>query len=466
MIRHKLTAQKQVFMGTLFISAVLLMGALKHAFEISGFLVLAESARIEVYLIGVLAGLLFLKERWSGLLQGSYLPAPFESALLAGRFAFVQSLAFALIYFLLQDIAVSRAFLIWFLAFGFPLNTILIIWLPGWLRRAFNRSDVLSGVLVGRGPIPEEAITYAEHCRNFGVVFRDYYGDPQEASVPFTHQGSISEFTGEALRADAAINRVLFFGRKTDDPDYRTALDTCHRLGIRAQVMLHEQELFGDLGRHVIDGNAHFLTMADEPLQNPLNRMIKRGVDIVLSLFVVLLLLPPLMALVWLVQRRQSPGPLFFRQIRHGLGRETFGILKFRTMHGTADSEALQAKAADPRVYPLGRLLRRTSLDEIPQFINVLRGEMSVVGPRPHLDVHDDLFEQEIHAYRIRHFVKPGITGYAQIRGLRGEVTTSEQIHHRVRHDIHYISNWSFKLDFYILCKTVVAVLRPPESAV
>jgi lipopolysaccharide/colanic/teichoic acid biosynthesis glycosyltransferase len=218
--------------------------------------------------------------------------------------------------------------------------------------------------------------------------------------------------------------------------------------------------------RHVVDGEAHFLTFADEPLQNPLNRMVKRWFDLVFSLFVVIFLLPPLSLIVWLAQRRQSPGPLFYRQTRHGLNRKTFTIFKFRTMDCSAGAESLQATAADPRVYPFGRLLRHLSLDEIPQFINVIRAEMSVIGPRPHLTVHDELFEQEISAYRIRHFVKPGITGYAQIRGFRGEVTSPEQIHERVLHDISYISNWSLKLDFYIACKTFVTLLRPPESAV
>ncbi len=466
MIRHQLTAQKQIFIGILFVGSVLLMGVLKSAFEASGFLLLTAEARIEVYLIGVMAALLYLHEYWTNLLQGSFLRAPFESALVAARFAVVQGVAFTLIYFLLQDIATSRAFLIWFLVIGFPLNTVLIIWLPGLLRKFFNRSGSLSGILVGKGAIPQEVIDYTERCRHFGVDFRDYYGDPQEQSVPYSHRGRFAEITAEALSSDPSVSRVLFFGRDFDDPDYRSALDLCHRLGIRVQLMLHQEVFFGDLARHVVDGDAHFLTFADEPLQNPLNRFVKRCIDIVFSLFVVMVLLPPLLAIVWLAQRRQSPGPLFFRQTRHGLDRQTFAIFKFRTMDCAAGPEALQATAADPRIYPFGRILRRMSLDEFPQFINVLRGEMSVIGPRPHLTVHDELFEQEVSAYRIRHFVKPGITGYAQIRGLRGEVTSPEQIHNRVRHDIYYISNWSLKLDFYIVCKTVVTVLRPPVSAV
>lgn len=466
MIRHQLTAQKQVFIGILFFVSVILMGALKHVFHSSGFLVLTANARIEVYLIGVLAALLYLHEYWTSLLLGSYLRAPFESTLMAVRFAFAQGVAFTIIYFLLQDIATSRAFLIWFLVVGFPLNTILIIWLPGFLRRLFNRSDTLSGIIVGKGAIPQEVIDYAERCRHFGIDFRDHFGDPQEQANPFIRRGGIAQMTGAALGSDPALSRVLFFGKDLDDPDYRSALDLCHRLGIRMQLMFSTEGFSGDFVRHVVDGDFHFLTAADEPLQNPLNQILKRGIDIGFSLAVVVLLLPPLIFIVWLVQRRQSPGPVFFRQTRHGLDRRTFTILKFRTMDYASGEESLQATPSDPRVYPFGRILRRMSLDEFPQFINVLRGEMSVVGPRPHLAVHDEMFEREINAYRIRHFVKPGITGYAQIRGLRGEVTSPEQIHDRVRHDIYYISNWSLKLEFYIVCKTVVTVLRPPESAV
>lgn len=466
MIRHQLTAQKQLFIGILFICSVLLMSLLKHLFELSGILRLTADARIEVYLIGVFGALVYLHSHWTNLLEDYFVRAPFESSLLAARFAFVQGVAFTLIYFLLRDIAVSRAFLLCFLAIGFPINTLLIIWLPGLLRRFFIRSDSLVGILVGDGAIPQEVIAYADRCRYFGVDFRDYYGEPQEPAVPFTRRGGVCELTSESLLAQPNVSRVLFFGKNMDDPACRSALDTCHQLGIRVQVRVHREELFGDLTRHIVDGNIHFVAAADEPLQNPLNRMGKRFMDIVCSLLVVVLLLPPLIVIVWLVQRWQSPGPVFYRQTRHGLDRQTFSILKFRTMDCDAGAEAVQATAGDPRAYPFGRFLRRTSLDEFPQFINVLRGEMSVIGPRPHLTDHDNLFEKEISAYRIRHFLKPGITGYAQIRGFRGEITSPEQIHERVRHDIYYISNWSLKLDVYILLKTVAAVVRPPRSAV
>lgn len=465
MIRHQLTAQKQVFIGSLFIGSVVLMGTLKYVFEVSGLLVLTDSARIEVYLIGILAALIYMHKDWSNLLQDNLLRAPFESALLAGRFALYQIITFTLIYFLLRDIATSRAFLFGFLAIGFPLNTILITWLPSLLRRFFNRSGSFSGILVGKGRIPQAVIDYTERCHQFSVNFREFYGDEQEQNVAYIRKGSVTDLKDMAPSSDASISRVLFFGKDLEDPEYCAALDFCYRRGLRVQVMLHEEKLFDGLARHVVDGDTHFLTFADEPLQNPLNQIVKRCIDIVFSLFAVVFFLAPLTLVAWLAQRRQSPGPIFFRQTRHGLGRQTFTILKFRTMSLSKTDESVQATATDTRFYPFGKLMRRLSLDEFPQFINVLQGNMSIIGPRPHLAVHDDLFEQEISTYRIRHYVKPGITGYAQIRGFRGEVTSAEDIHSRVRHDIYYISNWSLKLDFYIATKTLVTILQPPATA-
>ncbi|HAV12545.1 MAG TPA: hypothetical protein DCX06_03460 [Opitutae bacterium] len=465
MIRHKLTAKKQLFIGSLFVSSILLMGLLKYVFAVTGILSLTKDANLEIYLIGVFAAIFHLREQWADILQCSILPAPFKSVLLGGRLAVAQGIAFILIYFLLQDIAISRAFLIWFLIISLPLNTLLILWLPIYLRKLFNRSKKRTAVLVGKGPIPQEVVDYAERCRHFGVDFCLHFGDPQDHVTGLTRLGSLADMNSKTLSSAPSLSRVLFFVQDLEDPDYRSALDLCHQLGLRVQVMLDKKSLFGNQVQHIIDGDTHLITFADEPLQNPLNRIAKRCIDIAVSLAVVLIVLPPLTLVVWLAQRRQSPGPLFFRQSRNGLNRETFTILKFRSMHYSCGSEAVQASAADARVYPFGRLIRRMSLDEFPQFINVLKGDMSVIGPRPHMTTHDDLFEQEFKAYRIRHYVKPGITGYAQIRGLRGEVTSPKDIQDRVRHDIYYINNWNLQLDFYVACKTILTLLQPPKSA-
>jgi len=180
---------------------------------------------------------------------------------------------------------------------------------------------------------------------------------------------------------------------------------------------------------------------------------------------VIAFILPIATALVWLLQKKQAPGPLFFRQTRSGLHNEEFIIYKFRTMYVDNPEPALQATSGDPRVFPAGRWLRRLSIDEFPQFINVLLGEMSIVGPRPHMVTHDELFSRSDQRYRVRHFVKPGITGLAQVRGLRGETRQEADVVDRTSADLHYLENWSLKLDLSIIIRTAAHVFRAPRSA-
>jgi lipopolysaccharide/colanic/teichoic acid biosynthesis glycosyltransferase len=168
---------------------------------------------------------------------------------------------------------------------------------------------------------------------------------------------------------------------------------------------------------------------------------------------------------VWIIQRINSPGPLLLRQMRAGLQNNQFEILKFRTMHVNNPAEARQATRDDLRIYRGGRTLRRLSIDELPQFWNVLQGQMSVVGPRPHLIEHNEAFARVISRFPIRMVVKPGITGLAQIRGFRGEARTSEAIGQRLRSDIEYLENWRLLLDVMIIAKTALQMLVPPKTA-
>ena len=193
----------------------------------------------------------------------------------------------------------------------------------------------------------------------------------------------------------------------------------------------------------------------------------KRSVDIACCLVALPALgLATLFAAIMV--RIYSPGPVFFRQERIGYRGHPFMIYKFRTMHDRGadrSREGEQAKQGDARVFSFGQFLRKTSMDEFPQFINVLFGSMSAIGPRPHLIQHDDEFSEQVNIYRNRHFVKPGITGLAQCKGFRGEVTELKLIEERVRYDLQYIRNWSFWLDLWILAKTAVQIFKPPNSA-
>jgi Undecaprenyl-phosphate glucose phosphotransferase len=202
-------------------------------------------------------------------------------------------------------------------------------------------------------------------------------------------------------------------------------------------------------------------TLAIQVLHPPLSwfdRFLKRGLD-VCAAGLGLILFSPLLGLISIAIKFDSAGPVIFRQDRHGYDNEIISVMKFRTMYivedGATAETFTQAKANDERVTPLGRILRRTNLDELPQLLNVLRGEMSIVGPRPHAIAHNRMFEGQIAPFSRRHNVKPGLTGWAQVNGLRGETDTQEKMRRRVEYDLYYIDNWSFMFDLKIILMTV-----------
>jgi lipopolysaccharide/colanic/teichoic acid biosynthesis glycosyltransferase len=208
--------------------------------------------------------------------------------------------------------------------------------------------------------------------------------------------------------------------------------------------------------------------LQEEPLEDPLNRLVKRLFDLAIAVPVVVLVLPLLCLWVWLMQRVQAPGALFHVRERRGQQGEVFRMLKFRSMYEEAtdaQAELRQASAEDERVFAFGRYLRRHSLDEFPQFWNVLRGDMSIVGPRPYMPLLDEEFRSQARGYRTRHLVKPGITGLAQSLGFRGEVLEQEMLRRRVQWDLHYITHWSVWLDLQITLRTMWQVFWPPKTA-
>jgi putative colanic acid biosynthesis UDP-glucose lipid carrier transferase len=205
-------------------------------------------------------------------------------------------------------------------------------------------------------------------------------------------------------------------------------------------------------------GGMPVIAICETPFMG-LNSTIKRASDVVLS-SLILLLLAPLMLVVAVAVKMSSPGPVIFRQRRYGLYGEEIIVYKFRSMsvmeNGTA---VVQAQRHDGRVTKIGGFLRRTSLDELPQFINVLQGRMSIVGPRPHAVAHNEQYRKLIKGYMLRHKVKPGITGWAQVNGLRGETATLDKMEARIQYDLDYLRNWSVWLDLWIVLKTVKVVL-------
>jgi putative colanic acid biosynthesis UDP-glucose lipid carrier transferase len=188
------------------------------------------------------------------------------------------------------------------------------------------------------------------------------------------------------------------------------------------------------------------------------NALVKRLSDIVLS-SLILVLIAPLLLVLAIGVKLSSPGPVIFRQRRSGLDGEDIVVYKFRSMRTMEDGARVQqATRGDPRITPFGAFLRRSSLDELPQFINVLQGRMSVVGPRPHALAHNEMYRELVKAYMVRHKVRPGITGWAQINGHRGETDTIDKMKARVEYDLQYLRNWSLRLDLQIIARTIKLV--------
>ncbi len=207
------------------------------------------------------------------------------------------------------------------------------------------------------------------------------------------------------------------------------------------------------------------LTMRDEPLDNDVNRWAKRVFDMVFALLVIVLVFPWLLPIVWVGTMLSSPGPLFFKQLRTGLDGKNFYCYKFRSMKINKDADKLQATKNDPRKTKWGNFLRKSNIDELPQFWNVLTGSMSVVGPRPHMLAHTEEYSALISKYMVRHLVKPGITGYAQVTGFRGETKQLSEMEGRVERDIWYLENWTMFLDLKIVFLTIYNVVKGEEKA-
>ena len=202
-------------------------------------------------------------------------------------------------------------------------------------------------------------------------------------------------------------------------------------------------------------GNVNLIKLHEEPMATIVAKIYKRTFDICGSLLFLVTLFPIIYVIVFIGTKLTSPGPIFFKQKRTGYNGKSFYIYKFRSMKVNNDSDRLQATADDPRKTKFGDFLRRSSIDELPQFINVLKGEMSIIGPRPHMEYHTDMYNQLIGDYMVRHLAKPGITGWAQVSGCRGETQTVEDMKKRVEHDIWYIENWNPILDIEIFFRTI-----------
>ena len=297
-----------------------------------------------------------------------------------------------------------------------------------------------------------------------------YYANKDMENIPEnveltrlgTLQEMIDDLQGTKVLPDVDEMYVSLSRQKRDL--IKKISDYCDRNMIRFYYVPVSLETIGiNLQREQLDDMEIFTTY-ENPLQNPVNKLVKRFFDVVFSLFFLLCSLP-FLPIIWIIIKTQSPGPLLFKQQRTGLDGKMFTMYKFRSMHVNKDADTLQATKDDPRKYPFGNFMRKTNIDEIPQFWNVLKGDMSIVGPRPHMLAHTEMYGQLINKYMVRHFVKPGVTGWAQVTGFRGETKELWQMEGRVKRDIWYMENWSVWLDIRIMWMTVKTIFIHDKNA-
>jgi len=410
----------------------------------------------------------------AGLLSHAYRPVSYPRPGFRWVYALHQSNRDLLILALLilgiiwatKDKAISRQFVGFYLVTSWLGLLLLNRFSFNLLSAAFLRGEqTIRTVLVGSPDLATYLEKWARQRRSLGVEVLGIIGRgpvPEGSSLPLL--GPASQM--ESILEEKEIHQVILLETRNSKSWVRHVTDICQKQGCRLLIYNHWQVYFTQPMAAINEGELTFFTLQDEPLQNPLNRILKRLLDLAVALPVVFLLLPPMAIFIKIMQMLQSRGPLLYRQYRSGFSRKPFQIYKFRSMHVEPEAdEGQQARKNDPRAFSFGAFMRRTSLDEFPQFINVLKGQMSVVGPRPHMLEHDEYFRQYVDIYRQRHFVKPGITGLAQERGYRGEIIAPRDIENRVAFDLEYIRNWSIWLDIGLILRTARQVLSPKSSA-
>jgi exopolysaccharide biosynthesis polyprenyl glycosylphosphotransferase len=367
-----------------------------------------------------------------------------------------------------KDQAISRVFLAAYLLTLYPAFLLVNRLLPAWLcHQLFQGARVEPTLLVGN---PSDLAALQQWLKEKQWIGIQTIGAVAVGPTTDNHPPISVPFLGNwedipRIIRKHQVTQVLVADLFSLANRMRYLSLLCEKLGVRILVVSRLDRLFQHPVTLMEDSGLTFLGLRPEPLENPLNRSFKRLFDVLIAFPVVYFVLPFITAAVWTLQRFQSPGPVFFNQERLGLQNRPFSIVKYRTMHPNNPNEARQATSTDARVFSAGRWLRRLSVDELPQFINVLKGEMSVVGPRPHLTEHNKMFAQAMDNYHIRATVKPGITGLAQVRGFRGEIISADELKRRLESDIYYLENWNLGLDVLIVLRTIWQLVAPPKKA-
>lgn len=315
-------------------------------------------------------------------------------------------------------------------------------------------------IVIGGGTVGVRLIDEMDSDSGYGYRIMGFFDDKKNSQAVRNYRGDLSDV--EQFVKDNLIDEM--YCTLSDNEDVSRMI----RIAERNAVDFYYVPQFGrNLTRRFVlssIGNVPVMSIRPNPLNNTLNRLTKRFFDFLIS-SVVLVLSPIVLIPVGIGIKLTSPGPIFFKQKRTGYRGENFNCYKFRTMRVNKESDNMQATRRDPRKTLFGNFLRKTSIDELPQFYNVWRGDMSIVGPRPHMLKHTKDYSKLIDKYMVRHTIKPGITGWAQVNGYRGQTDQLWQMEKRVEYDVWYAENWNLMLDLKIIFLTVFNVFRGEKNA-
>ncbi|MBU3028352.1 exopolysaccharide biosynthesis polyprenyl glycosylphosphotransferase [Zobellia galactanivorans] len=331
-----------------------------------------------------------------------------------------------------------------------------------WVRRKYRLwgGNSVKVVVIGRDKNLKKIRKVFDEPE-LGYRYMGYFDDKKSKSK--TYLGPVIDCFLYILEND--IDEIYCVASKFNNKELRNLIDFADNNLIRIKIIPDNKEVYSRGMSIELYDTIPVLNLRKVPLDTEFARISKRSFDILFSSLVILTVLSWLVPIMYVLIKLESPGDLYFKQKRHGLKRKTFWCYKFRSMRPSKDADSKMATKGDMRVTRIGKFIRKTSIDELPQFFNVFLGDMSVVGPRPHMELHTWDYEVSVDKYLVRHFVKPGITGLAQVKGYRGEIAEKKDILNRTKLDIFYVEKWSLLLDLQIIVQTVVNAVRGEEKA-
>ncbi|TYB74201.1 undecaprenyl-phosphate glucose phosphotransferase [Bizionia gelidisalsuginis] len=338
------------------------------------------------------------------------------------------------------------------LVFAFKITTYLLL-----LKyRAIFKGNIRYVVVIGKNSKMNQLLKIFKEQSDFGYEVSKQFNTRSEA---FSLESCFSYIL------EHKIDKIYFSVSELTNNQINKLINFADNNLRELKFIPDNKEVFSKKLKYEYYDFIPVLSLREIPLDEPLNLIIKRVFDIIFSTLVIVFLLSWLTPIIAILIKLESKGPVFFKQSRSGFSHSHFGCYKFRSMTVNKNANVEQAIKNDVRITKVGKFIRKTSIDELPQFFNVFLGHMSVAGPRPHMISHTNMYSKKVDKFMVRHLVKPGITGLAQVSGFRGEIETDKDIINRVRFDIFYVENWSLLMDIKIILQTAINAIRGEEKA-